>query len=501
MGVMPLAQLLSKYATTAGALVVLVGLAAARLASRNAHFKRDMRVAQLYLLAFVGLELARKLFPSDWVNVDKSVYVVGLLLFTFGTIHGAAGALFQYRRSRTGVETPRILRDLVDGLLFIMAVMLILQSTLNINLSALLASSAVISLVLGLALQETLGNLFAGLSLQAERPFAEGDWIRIGPHSGRVTEIGWRATTIKNGAGEVVTLPNSGVAKEAIYNVTRGGASLRKIPIGMGYDIPPNGFKEMMLEMMRAHSKVLTEPGPVVRNVDFGASTIGYELQFWVTHFEDGLGVEEEIRTQLWYRLRRAGIEVPFPSTHVAMTQRAPPPAMPGGVDVPGLLSKVDFLAGVPEPLRKDLARRTGIAHFGQGETIIRQGDAETGPFYVIAEGEVLVRVRSPGHEEEEDLARLRPGDYFGEMAVLTGEPRSASVVALGDVTLVTMDREAFAELFAREPNAAHALAEVLAQRREGLSRAMAASSAHPPSPPQHPSQFLEKLRRIFRQL
>ena len=76
------------------------------------------------------------------------------------------------------------------------------------------------------------------------------------------------------------------------------------------------------------------------------------------------------------------------------------------------------------------------------------------------------VEVRSPGHEEEEDLARLRPGDYFGEMAVLTGEPRSASVVALGDVTLVTMDREAFAELFAREPNAAHALAEVLAQRR-----------------------------------
>ena len=111
------------------------------------------------------------------------------------------------------------------------------------------------------------------------------------------------------------------------------------------------------------------------------------------------------------------------------------------------------------------------------------------------------VEVRSPGHEEEEDLARLRPGDYFGEMAVLTGEPRSASVMALGDVTLVTMDREAFAELFAREPNAAHALAEVLAQRREGLSRAMAASSDHATSPPQHPSQFLEKLRRIFRQL
>jgi small-conductance mechanosensitive channel/CRP-like cAMP-binding protein len=498
---MPLAQLLSKYATTAGALVVLAGLAAARLASRNAQFKRDMRVAQLYLVVFVIVELARKLLPAGWVTVDKYVYVAGLLLFTFGTIHGAAGALFHYRRSRSGVETPRILRDLVDALLFILAVMLILQSTLNVNLSALLASSAVISLVLGLALQETLGNLFAGLALQAERPFAEGDWVRIGLHAGRVHEIGWRATTIKTGTGELATLPNSAVAKEAIYNVTRGASALRKITIGIGYDIPPNGFKDMMLELLRAHPKVMTDPGPLVRNADFGASTISYELQFWVAHFEDGLGVEEDIRTQLWYRLRRAGIEVPFPSTHVAMTQKAPPPAMPGGVDVPELLSKVDFLAGVPEPLRKDLARRTGVAHFGQGETIIRQGDAETGPFYVIAEGEVEVRVRPSGEGEEEDLARLRPGDYFGEMAVLTGEPRSASVVALGDVTLVTMDREAFAELFAREPKAAHALAEVLAQRREGLSRAMAASSAHPPSPPQQPGQFLEKLRRIFRQL
>ena len=181
---MPLAQILGRFATIAAALLVVVGIAVVRLLSKNRSLTKDMRSGQLYLCAFILIELVRKLLPDDWSQLEKLTYIGGLILFSYGAIRAAAGGWFYFRRSRSGVETPKILRDLVDGGLFLLALFFIAQATLNVNLSALLASSAVISLVLGLALQETLGNLFAGLSLQAERTLAEGDWVRIGAHSG-----------------------------------------------------------------------------------------------------------------------------------------------------------------------------------------------------------------------------------------------------------------------------------------------------------------------------
>ncbi len=500
---MPVEQVLGRWATGAAALALLAILGVARSLSASAAFKRDLRGSQLYLLGFLCTEALRRLTPDRWVALEKTLYVAGLVLFAFGAIRGAASAAFQARRAQSGVEVPKILRDIVDGALFVVALLVILQATLEFDLSALLASSAVVSLVLGLALQETLGNLFAGLSLQAERPFAEGDWVRIGPHTGRVLEIGWRATRVVTGAGEVLTVPNNAVAKEAIYNLSRRGSVLRRVTLGVGYDVAPNAVKDLVLELVRAHPRIVAEPAPAVRTVDFGASAIGYDVQFWVARHEEGAVVEDEIRTQLWYRLRRAGIDIPFPTSHVQLSRAAgtgPRTGEAAEVDVAGLLAHVDFLAPVAPALRSELARRARVVRFGRGETVLRQGDTSEGPFFVVADGEVAVRVRAlDGHEEE--LARLGPGEFFGEMAVLTGAPRTATVVAARDSTLVAVDREGFAELFHQAPEAAESLAHVLARRREGLVRAMQSSGREVPSPQPEPHQLLERLREVFKHL
>src|SRR5690349_18749149 len=283
---MAIEDIFARYATGAAGLALLVAVAIARALSDDQPFRKDLRGAQRYLALFLATAFLRALAPRRWYAVDKALYVAGLVLFAFGVIRSAAASWSIVHRRRTGIETPKILRDLIDGVLFLLTVIVILQATLDVNLSALLASSAVLSLVLGLALQETLGNLFAGLSLQAERPFAEGDWVKIGPHQGKVLDVGWRATRLLGGAGESLTIPNNAVAKEAVYNLTRRGAALRKVTLAAAYDVPPNAFKAAALQVVGSHPQILKDPAPAVRAADLGPAAIQYEVVFWVARFE-----------------------------------------------------------------------------------------------------------------------------------------------------------------------------------------------------------------------
>ncbi|HEX7623667.1 MAG TPA: mechanosensitive ion channel domain-containing protein, partial [Anaeromyxobacteraceae bacterium] len=262
---MTLEDILARYATSAFGFALLVAMAAARSVTRDEAYRRDLRGAEGYLLLFLGTAFLRVLTPDRWHKADKGIFVAGLVLFSFGLIRGVAATWSLLHRRRTGVETPKILRDLVDGILFVLALLVILQATLDIDLTAVLASSAVISLVLGLALQETLGNLFAGLSLQAERPFGEGDWVKIGDYQGKVVEIGWRATKLLTGSGEGLTIPNNAVAKGAVLNLSRRGSVMRKVTLALSYDVPPNALKDAALTVLRAHPRIVDEPAPLVR--------------------------------------------------------------------------------------------------------------------------------------------------------------------------------------------------------------------------------------------
>lgn len=493
---MRLEQVLQEYAKVSGGVALLLILAIASALSQHAQFRRDLRRAQMYLVAFIAAVALERLLPDSLTRAHAALNVLGLVLFVFGAIRGAlAGWNFFYQR-RTGLDSPRILRDILNGVLYVVAAIVVLRATTGVDLGSLLTASAVLSLVLGLALQETLGNLFAGLSLQLERPFAEGDVVRIGAFQGRVMEVTFRSTRILTGAGEVVTLPNNVVAKDAIANLSRRGSVQRKFNVSVAGDRAPNDVKDAVLALLRAHPRIVAEPASAVRLVELGPA-IAYEVSFWVARFDEAAAVEDDVRTQLWYRLRRADLPVPFPTSEVRLVQDGPAPAA-SRVDVPTLLGKVDFLAHVKPDVLGWLGENARVARFGRGEAVIVQGDPVATPFYVIADGEVVVRTTG-GDGLTHELARLSAGQFFGEMAVFTGEPRTATVVAAKDTTLVSLSREAFAGIFERSPEAAKPLAEVLARRREALALTAAGTAAAPSAPPESAHQLLDRLRGIFK--
>ncbi len=473
-------------------IVLVLGVLGARAASSDATFRRDLRGALVFLVTFLVLRLVDKEFgPLLHERVLQGLRVAWMLTFAFGGIRvGVSFGLFLLRlRSRTPL--PKILRDVLDFSLYSIAILPILKTQLDIDLTSLVATSAILSVVLGMAMQDTLGNLFAGLSLQLERPYQVGDWVTIKDVTGRVVQIAWRATRIETFRKEVVTLPNNICSKEAVKNYSRAGLPVAAdIYFHAPYDRAPNEVKAAVLDMLEQVPLVLHEPPPLCRTWGFDETGIRYQIRYYVADFGQADWAMEEIYTRLWYRLRREGVDLPYPQRTVHMREGVPACEFPDEVVVE-MFRRVDLFKVLKEDEHARLRREMVPRRFAKGEHVIEQGEPGK-TFYLVGSGELSVRAGGV------EVSRLTRGHYFGEMSLLTGEPRSATVVALTDVVLLELDRPVFARLFAEHPELAPKLSGMLAHRRTQLNAAMTASGDTLPVATEE-GHILARLKSIFR--
>ncbi|WP_309895865.1 mechanosensitive ion channel family protein [Archangium sp.] len=469
------------------ALVVLV----ARAVSSDPTFRRDLRGSLIFLAAFCVLRLAEKELDSLLHERVLQLLRVGwMLALAFAFIRAVVSFGIQLLRLRSPTPPPKILRDVLDFTLYLIAVLPILKTQLDIDLRSLVATSAILSVVLGMAMQDTLGNLFAGLSLQLERPYQVGDWVTIKDVTGRVVQIGWRATRIETFRKEAITLPNNVCSKEAVKNYSRGGLPVAAdIYLNASYDRAPNEVKSAVLELLEQVPLVLREPPPLCRTWGFDEKGIRYQVRYYVEDFGQADWVMEEIYTRIWYRFRREGIELPYPQRTLHVRDGEVSSEF-SEETVAEMLRRVDLFKVLREEERASLRKEMVPKRFAKGEPIIEQGEPGK-TFYLVGSGSLSVRANGV------EVSRLTRGNYFGEMSLLTGEPRSATVVALTDVVLLELDRPVFARLFEEHPELAPKLSGMLAHRRTQLDAAMTASgeTVHPSDE----GRILGRLKNIFR--
>jgi CRP-like cAMP-binding protein len=341
-------------------------------------------------------------------------------------------------------------------------------------------TSAVLTAVIGLALQAPIANVFGGLALQLDRTLGQGDWIQTGSHSGRIVEIGWRSTRLITKDGDTLFLPNSQLLSGDVLNLSRPtGAHRVSVQVSVHDRHPPGTVRQRLVDAIRDVPGVLEYPPPDCVVVDFGEAAVVYAVRYWLAEFERDATIASEVRARLWYATRRAGLEAPPPRAVLGRRVETPAAAAAApddGAERRSRLRAVELFAPLDDAALDRLAARTRRLDFTAGEPIVRQGDAGD-TVYVVHEGEVGVRVQVDGSTAE--VATLRPGQIFGEMALLTGEPRSASCTARTEVSCYVIDRAEFENLLAQHPEVAERLAVVLASRqaaleaeREGLSAA-----------------------------
>lgn len=369
---------------------------------------------------------------------------------------------------RRHVKIPTITSDLLLAILWFIIIMVILRQKLNFDLASLITTSAILTAVLGFALQDTLGNLFAGLAIQAERPYQIGDWVQLGQFVGQVEGISWKSTKVVTTTRETVYIPNGVISKGAIFNYSQPTSEyIAAMDVGVSYDAPPNRIRRILLEVLTRHPQIMQQRKQEVRIKSFGDHGIIYQLRFWVNNYALENNIRSDIYSHIWYRLRRENIHIPYPVREVIQSQPVEH-VTPTNV-IEELLEAVDLFQPLGDVARKTIAQRAHIQLYGAHEEVVQQG-APGHSLYIIMHGSCRVFVFAENETTPRPVAMLNPGDFFGEMSLLTGAPRTATVVAEEETECLVIDKSDVKDLLLARPQIAEQLSVALAERQKVLS-------------------------------
>lgn len=385
-------------------------------------------------------------------------------------------------------ELAKITRDFILSLCYLILFFIVIVVRGDINLISIVTTSTALTVVLGLAAQKTLSGLVSGLVLQVENPFSIGDWIKYNNYIGRVTGITWKSTRIITRDSTLVYIPNAELSNNIVENYSKPGRRVvGRMRIGIDYTTPPNTFRRVAMEVLSKNPKVFSAPPPQIRLMEYGDFAINYEIRFWYGNYTTEPRLKAEINNHLWYALRRAHISVPFPIRDVRHAhierRRMANKRQNLNQEIATMIESVPFLVSLTEEEREKIAQAADIEVHGRGEYIVRQGDAGDS-MYIILTGECEVLVEQQGGIAGlHPVANIERGDFFGEMSLLTGESRNATVRAITDTSAAKIDKQTFSEVLAVNPKIFDHIGEVVAQRRQAIDQQTGSLAVKPVNP------------------
>ena len=470
----------------AGLAVVLFVL---RALSRNPWIRKRLTLAIFVLLLSAGAGLI--LANAALVSASTAWTVIALGLFIAVVLAAIVLLLNRFSGAAVSEKFPSIVQDaLVVGVFAIIAVVL--------GGDKLLTTSAVGGLIIGLALQDTLGNLFSGLALQIEKPFFVGDWVRLGHVEGCVKEITWRATKIRTKAGHFCFIPNTLISKDTLVNFTHPTPFLRiEKKIGFGYEAHPNHVKRVVLEAMADVPEILREPRSDVLLEAYNDFSIDYRCRFWIKEFEFLEPIVDKFMTLLYYRLEREGLKIPFPIRDVRVKQEESSEERLRLEDERKrrFVASMDLFSSLSQEEQGEIAQCLERIMFAVDEPVIRQGE-QGDSMFLIERGRIRVVIEEDSVAHQ--VAQLSDGQYFGEMALLTGEPRTATAIAISDVHAYMLRKETFRNVLVKYPKIIEGISAVIAERKEGLKAKADELRSRRPISREVEKSLLTKIRAFF---
>ncbi len=451
--------------------------------SSNRHVRGRLMVSAI-AFAFDALLGVADLVAAIPAPVRVQLHLIQPLLIGFGAINAVVALLVNpWRNDRLPERFPTIVQDSIVIAVFAALAIAVLEDRIFV-------ATAAGAVVLGLALQDTLGNFFAGLAIQIEKPFRVGHWVRIRDTDGMVSEITWRATKMRTKSGNFFIVPNSVLSKDTIVNYSEPTLETRlDIDVGVSYDVAPNRVKSTILDAIRDEAMISRIVPPEVLLLNFSESSITYRVRVWTREFGTDDRLKDHIRSAIYYAFHRTGIVIPFPIRTVIMKQEA---AVASRADeTERALRHVSIFASLPEEQRAQIAGVSHRAVYAAGESIVRQGEAGCSMF-VLLSGEAAVYIE-PGDRE---VARIPSGGFFGEMSLLTGAPRSATVRTTADSEVLVIAADEFRQFIQANPASLDVMGTAVATRQAELDQARAQGPAQ--SVAEQSQGLVDRIRRFF---
>lgn len=490
-----------------GGLAVVIGLLVGLiLLFIRRHAPASKLRLWIFLAGIAGASyLVMKMFGVPGDSTLSKITLAAVILLSSYLVLRILNLLFwdYLLKKQVDVHIPRLVIDIINFIVMAVVAVAVLNGVFGVKLTAFLVTSTVLSAVIGLSLQDILGNLFAGLALQMERPYKLGEWVSVGDYEGIVIQMNWRTLTIRTRSGDNLIIPNATVSKDIVTNYSRPDRNhMCRLKVGLSYGCRPDSVKSVIISCLEKMDGILELPSPRVFLDSFDGYSIGYEVRFWINEYHREPELKNLVRTRIWYTLRRAGMTIPFPIRDVTVREVSTDQVEAAREDlkreIVNGLREVELFKPLSDAQVEELAENSSKYAFSAGETLVRQGDSGDSLFIIIS-GEVEISV-SDGSGRSSHLADLAAGDYFGEMSLLTGEPRSASVAAKRETEVIVVEKRGMSQLLEGESSILEPLSDMLDRRLEELSGRVAPKGKgdKADSHPERKEHLLGRIRDFF---
>src|SRR5437660_725086 len=478
----------------------VVALSIGRFLKRRA----DVQLGLLYQLFCLALAFYMALavygVQAPWrVHFGAAVVLLSTALVV-ALINRYIWDIYFEKRKQTPI--PHFLREVVALIVFVVALLFVLSFVYHAErgLQSVVATSGVAAVILGLAGQNLLGGIIAGMSLQINRPYKVGDWLKVGDTYGEVMEINWRSTRLRTNDGIYLDIPNNEIVKSTIVNLHYPTEiHAMRIRVGVDYNVPPNRVKDALTRAAQSAVNVLPEPRVKVFLVDFADHAVIYEIKYYMGNHARINETNDAVRTNVWYELKRQRIKIPYPIRTLQLERQPTKPRTEDHEEARTILRSEPLFQCLSDSQIENLVSRSDLNHFGRGERVIEEG-AEGDSMFILLRGAAQVSVSKNGSTIP--VATLSSGDCFGEMSLLTGEKRTATVRAEGDCYVMEISKETMGGVIRDSPECLKQLSELLAKRKmetEGILKDAAISSADQAAKlREYTATFLNRLKTFF---
>jgi len=436
---------------------------------------------------------------ASWRNHIGAAVILLSTALVVALVNRYVWDLYYEKKRQTTI--PHFLREVVSGIIFLIVLLLVLSYGYHAEaqLKGVLAGSGVVAIIVGFAGQNLFAGIIGGISIQINRPYKVGDWLQVGDRFAEVKEINWRSTRLCTNDDIYLDIPNNEMVSHQIVNLHYPTEiHAMRIRVGIDYNVPPNRVKDVLGRAAQSAKNVVPDPPVKVFLVDFAEHSVTYEIKYYMGNHSRINETNDAVRTNVWYELKRQGITIPFPIRTLRVERKAPPRVQEEQEEAKAILRDEALFECLSDEQIDSLVQQSRVSHFGRGERVIREG-AEGDSMFVLLRGAAEVSISKNGTSIP--VATLKAPDCFGEMSLLTGERRTATVRAETDCQVMEIGKPVMAELLRAAPDCLERLSELLAKRKmetEGLLKEAVSHGQSASKEREYRATFLHRLRTFF---